>query len=196
AAIAAAEGKNITVLPGMEITSVEEVHIIGLFEAAESALCLQETVYKYLPPGENREDIFGEQIVANERDEVDGFNKRLLTGAVSMTLKEIVEEIHNLGGLAIAAHIDREVYSIMGQLGFIPEDLELDALEITANTTRARAYETFPGIERFSLIRSSDAHYLDDIGTSVSTFLMERPSLEELRGVFLKKGGRSISREG
>lgn len=195
ATIAAALNMEITVLPGMEITTVEEVHIIALFDKADQVLKLQETVYEKLDPGENIEEIFGEQIVANEFDEVEGFNQRLLIGATTLTLKEAVDRVHNLGGLVIAAHIDREAFSLIKQLGFIPEDLELDALEISANTTPSCAIEQFPGIEKFPLITSSDAHYLDDIGNTFSTFFMEASGLDEVRKAFEKRNGRAMMTE-
>jgi predicted metal-dependent phosphoesterase TrpH len=196
AAIAAASKKKITVLPGMEITTVEEVHIIALFDEVDPVLSLQETVYERLAPGENIEDIFGEQIIANEFDEVEGYNKRLLLGATSLTLKELVNEIHRLGGLVTAAHIDREACnSIIGQLGFIPEHLELDALEISSYTNRSRALAKYPGIEKFPLISSSDAHFLQDIGKAFSCFLLGAPGIDEIRKAFEKKDGRDVLTE-
>jgi predicted metal-dependent phosphoesterase TrpH len=192
AAIAAGATSKITVLPGMEATTVEEVHVIALFDEVDNVLHLQEIVYENLEPGENSEAIFGEQIIANEFDEVEGYNKRLLLGATTLTLKELAEKIHHLGGLVIAAHIDREAYSIIGQLGFIPEDLELDALEISSNTTRSRAVAQFPGIEKFPLITSSDAHSLQDIGNGYSSFLLETPEFNEIRNAFKKKDGRDV----
>jgi predicted metal-dependent phosphoesterase TrpH len=187
--------KNITVLPGMEIASAEEVHIIALFEKIDSVLKLQTKVYKHLSPGENDEKLFGEQIIANEFDEVEGYNKRLLITATSITLKKLVEEIHNLDGLAIAAHIDRETYSIIGQLGFIPEDLELDALEISPITSRSEAIKKFPQIEKYPLICTSDAHFLQDIGCTSTAFLLKEPTISEVRKALRSENGREIIAE-
>jgi len=192
AAVVVGKEHHITVLPGMEINSVEETHLIALFDRVTPLLKLQKTVYKHLPPGKNREEIFGEQIIANEKDEVEGFNQRILSGAVSITLKELVERIHFLGGLAIAAHIDREVFGIIGQLGFIPENLELNALEISARMTPPQAKKLFPGIEKFPLISSSDAHFLDEIGKKTVSFLLETPKLKEVNQAFLKIEGRDL----
>ncbi|NIM13053.1 MAG: PHP domain-containing protein [Candidatus Aminicenantes bacterium] len=193
AAMAAAANKKITVLPGMEVTTVEEVHIIALFDELHQVLDLQRIVYEHLPPEENREDIFGEQIVANEFDDVEGYNNRLLMAATQLTLEKWVDEIHTLGGLVIAAHIDREAYnSIIGQLGFIPPDLELDALEISSHTSPSHALERYPGIEEFPLISSSDAHYLQDIGKATSSFLLDAPGVDEIRKAFKKQDGRNL----
>lgn len=193
AAMAAAANKKITVLPGMEVTTVEEVHIIALFDELHQVLDLQRIVYDHLPPEENIEDIFGEQIVANEFDDVEGYNNRLLMAATQLTLAKWVDEIHTLGGLVIAAHIDREAYnSIIGQLGFIPPDLELDALEISSHTSRSQALERYPEIEKFPLISSSDAHYLQDIGKVTSSFLLGAPGVDEIRKAFRKQDGRHV----
>ena len=192
AAAAAGKQYQVTVIPGMEITSSEEVHLLALFDQPATLLKLQATVYKHLPTGKNREDIFGEQIIANEWDEVDGFNQRLLMSAVSLTLKELVEKIHRLGGLAILAHIDREVFGVFGQLGFLPENLEPDALEISAQITPTQAVAQFPGIETYTLISSSDAHGLEEIGKRTTTFLLEAPTLGEIRKAFRKQDGRNV----
>lgn len=192
ATINAARDTNLTVLAGMEITSSEEAHVIGLFEDANTALVMQELVYQNLTPGENKEKLFGEQIIANEFDEVEGYNRRLLIGATSLSVGDVVKEIHGLDGLAIASHVDREAYSIVGQLGFIPSDLGVDALEISPSTRSAEAVKRIPEIEKFSVISSSDAHNLDEIGKVVARFMIEAPTIEELSKAFKGKEGRSI----
>lgn len=184
--------KNIKVFAGMEVTTTEEVHIIALFDETRTVLDLQKQVYEHLPPGENNEALFGPQIIANELDEVEGYNKRLLITATSITLKQLVVEIHNLGGLAIASHVDRETYGIIGQLGFIPDDLELDALEISPRISRAEALARFPEINKFPLISASDAHHLDDIAKAPTSFLLEAPTISEIRKALRNQLGRKI----
>ena len=127
------EGKPLTLLPRMEITSSEEVHLLALFDTLDDLTKIQNIVYDHLP-GTNREEIFGCQTIVNELDEVEGFNDRFLLGATQLSLLEIIHHIHGFGGLAIASHIDRESFSIIGQLGFIDQDIPLDALEITYRT--------------------------------------------------------------
>ncbi len=173
ATVAAASGAPLTVLPGMEITSSEEAHLLAIFPGVEAALNLQKIIYLNLAPGENNEALFGAQIVANEFDEVEGFNKRLLFGATSLSMERLTNVIHELGGLAVASHVDRDVYSIMGQLGFIPDNLKLDALEISRRMSRSRALELFPEIINFPLITSSDAHFPAAIGTCFSTISID-----------------------
>ena len=91
----AAKKMNINVLPGMEVTSQEEVHVLALFDEIENALKLQEHVYKNLP-GENDEDAFGMQVIVNEKEEVLGLNNKLLIGATTIPLEKIIQTIHSL----------------------------------------------------------------------------------------------------
>jgi PHP family Zn ribbon phosphoesterase len=108
---------------------------------------------------------------------------------------KVVEEIHRLGGLAIASHVDRETYSIIGQLGFIPEDLQLDALEISSSISNGEASQRIPGVEKYPLVSSSDAHKLEDIGKRTSRFTLEAPTVEELNKAFEKRAGRTVELE-
>ena len=123
AAAAMREGrkKGIHVLPGMEVCSREEVHILALFGELSQALKMQSYVYSNLP-GENKPKVFGCQVVANENDEVLGENPRLLIGATRLGLHDIVVKTHLLGGLSFCCHVDRPAYGILNQLGFIPAD--------------------------------------------------------------------------
>lgn len=188
--------KKIAVLAGMEVSSVEEVHVIALFDDVPLVLKLQKIVYESLPLEENKEEYFGQQIIANEFDEIEGYNKKLLISATTLTLKRIIYEIHNLGGLAIAAHIDRESYSVIGQLGFIPQDLEFDALELSPNISESKALDRFPEIKEFPLISSSDAHFLQDIGKSTTLFFLNEPTIYEIQNALKKIDGRSFSLKG
>ena len=136
--IRAAKGKPLVVLPGMEITSREEVHALAIFDNVEGLAVVQQIVYSALN-GLNDSKVFGYQAIVDEADEVKGFNDRLLIGATDLTLEEIVLMIHEAGGLAIASHIDRESFSVISQLGFIPTDIRFDALEISPRMEDARA---------------------------------------------------------
>lgn len=189
AVINAAKEMPIRVIPGLEITSQEEVHVLALFDKVEAALKLQEYVYENLP-GENDEEAFGRQVIVNEKEEVEGFNHRLLIGATTIPLEEVVRLIHSLGGLSIASHIDREAFSIIGQLGFIPENLALDALEISPRMALEDAIKTYP--YDFPITCSSDAHYPDDIGKGSTSFLLEEASLAEIKKALKNEAGRKL----
>jgi PHP family Zn ribbon phosphoesterase len=186
-----AKGKPITVLPGMEVSSLEEVHVLALFDDLSNLIKLQATVYDHLP-GKNREDIFGPQVIVNDRDEVEGMNERLLIGATDLPINNIINEIHVLGGLAVASHIDRPSYSILSQLGFIDPQTPFDALEISAATGIKQARRQYPELSAHAFIKSSDAHSIRDIGRGFSTMILQKVSIRELKLAFEKRDGRHI----
>lgn len=176
----AARGSRVTVIPGLEVCSSEEVHVLALFPDIDAALVMQETVYDGIRE-QNRPEVFGMQVIANEKDEVEGFQDRLLIGASALTVDEVVRRIHALGGVAIASHVDRQAFGILGQLGFIPPGLQLDALEVSRTAPPqqiATLVREHPGA---CFLRSSDAHRPVEIGTGVTRFLLEEPVLAEIR---------------
>ena len=183
--------QGVQVLPGLEICSKEEVHILALFDELEPALEMQAYVYANLP-GENNTEVFGFQVIANEQDEVIGENPRLLIGATRLGLHDIVKQTHALGGINISCHVDRPAYGIINQLGFIPEDLNLDGLEVSSRIKLAEAAQTIPGIGNFSCVTASDAHYPNDIGKAWTVFQMAEPTLAEIRLALAGKDGRRI----
>ncbi len=186
-----AEGKPLTVLPGMEITSSEEVHLLALFDTMDGLTKIQDIIYGHLS-GTNREEIFGCQAIVNDLDEVEGFNDRFLLGATKLSLPEIIDQIHELGGLVIASHIDRESFSIISQLGFVDPEIHLDALEVTHHLGVKEARIKFPELSRYPLIESSDAHFIDDIGHGATMIFLERGTISELKMAFRQQGGRYI----
>ncbi len=185
----AAKKMNINVFPGMEVTSQEEVHVLALFDEIENALKLQEYIYENLP-GENDEDAFGMQVIVNEKEEVLGLNNKLLIGATTIPLEKIIRTVHSLNGIAIASHIDRESFSIISQLGFIPDNLELDALEISPAITREEAKKRYS--DNYPIACSSDAHYPDDIGKAFTSFLLKDSTLTEIKKALKNEDGRKL----
>ncbi len=188
----AAADKDVVVLPGMEVCSSEEIHVLGLFDDVEKALAMQTLVYDHLT-GENNPDAIGMQVIASEEDEVMGFEHRLLIGAANLTLERVVEEIHRLDGLAIASHIDRESYSVIGQLGFVPEAVAMDALELSPRTSMQQARRRFKVPPAMPYIRNSDAHRLEDLGVQTTEFVLGDRTLKELRKALRGEDGRRIS---
>ncbi|MHC4426110.1 MAG: PHP domain-containing protein, partial [Planctomycetota bacterium] len=130
AVVKAGAREGLPVIAGIEITSSEEAHILGLFDTERDLMPLQDEVYENLS-GENNEEACGPQTIVDEWDRVVGTNRRLLIGATALTVEQVVEAIHRRAGLAIASHVDRERFSLIGQLGFVPEGLSLDALEVS-----------------------------------------------------------------
>jgi 3',5'-nucleoside bisphosphate phosphatase len=190
--IRAARGYELFVFPGMEITSREEVHLLALFDQTDGLQRTQEVVYSHLP-GENDEKRFGCQAIVNELDEVEGFNNRLLIGATELALSDLVRLVHDLGGIAIASHIDRESFSVISQLGFVDPEIPFDALEISGRTGLTNARRKYPELAGYPLLTSSDAHRCEDIGKGLTEFFLEEPSVHELKMAFSGQEGRRLA---
>ena len=188
----AATDAPLTVLPGLEVTSAEEAHVISLFGELDQALAFQDLVYERLQPGENDEDLFGLQVVANEADEVEGLNPRLLIGATSLSIEDLVAAIHAHQGLAIASHIDREMFSLVGVLGFIPPGLPLDGVEISRRMSLPEARERFPEYAHYPFVAASDAHDLNELGVNPMTLRAAAPGFDELRRALRAEDGRTL----
>ena len=184
AVVKAGSREGLSVVAGMEITSRQEVHILGLFENESSVMQMQQLVYDTLN-GQTDDESFGSQTLVDEWDHVVGTSHKLLVGATTLSVEQIVEAIHKHGGLAIASHVDRERFSLIGQLGFIPKGLRLDAVEV-GHPSSARQDYGYP------VIASSDAHFLEDIGKCVTSLLVEEISLDEIRMALRGEKGRKV----
>jgi predicted metal-dependent phosphoesterase TrpH len=180
----AGERQGLAVIPGVEITSREEVHILGLFNTEQDLIRLQDIIYENLP-GQNDEEAFGPQLVIDENGNVVGQNSRLLIGATTLTLEQIIDEIHQFAGLAVASHVDRQRFSLIGQLGFIPKGLKLDAVEVSNPSSVRQEYD-------YPVVTSSDAHFLEDIGKNSTCFMIEDVSLQEISKALRCELGRMV----
>lgn len=184
--------QGLAVLPGLEVCSREEVHLLTIFEAPEQALRMQAAVYARLP-GANRPEVFGHQIVATADDEVLAENPRLLIGACGLGLEDVVRTAHSLGGLCLAAHVDRPANGLLQQLGFIPPGLEIDGVEVSRRMTPAQARARWPDLRAVPCVTSSDAHVPDDIGRACTILRMAGPTAAELRLALRGVAGRGIA---
>ncbi len=191
AVLKAAESAHVVVFPGMEICSREEVHVLAIFANPESAFRVQGTVYDNLQ-GSNDPDAFGMQVIANEHDEVEAMEEKLLIGATNMSIDRIVDCIHQEGGIAIASHIDREAFSVISQLGFVPESLDFDGLELSPQLMDKEVGAKFNMYRNRTFVRNSDAHVLRDIGLNTSRYALAEPSFDEFVMAFHNSQGREV----
>jgi len=158
-------GKNygVTVIPGMELTTAEEVHVICLFPALDAAMEFDRLVYGRLLPFPNREDIFGNQQIMNERDEVVGIKEHLLINATTIPFDEAFSLTESFGGIAYPAHVDKSSNSVISNLGFVPPESSFTCAEFHDFKNLHRIRREHPYFEKCNVICCSDAHYLEDI---------------------------------
>jgi hypothetical protein len=179
------------VIGGVEVTTAEEVHILALFDQQSNLDKMQLLIDQYLR-GENNPELFGEQYVCDENGFVLSREMKLLIGATELSLEDVVENIHTLGGLAIASHVDRDRFSLISQLGFVPEGLQIDALEVSPLHSVSQAAGQLPQIRDYPLVSFSDAHRLEEIGRSFTTFTGVSPCVRELGEALVGKDGREV----
>ena len=189
AVIAAAQGEDLTVLPGMELQTEEEVHSLCLFDNLEQLQALQDIVDQALPDTPNNVEFFGEQFIVDETGDFIRRKKELLINSTSLSLEEAFKIVTDLGGLFIPAHVNRQAFGLIYRLGFVPPDLELPAIEISRHITPEKAIETYPQLTNYPLIQSGDVHYLADF-LGVNQFFIKEPTIAEITKAFRGQDGR------
>ena len=152
-------GDNILIIPAMEVTTSEEVHVLCYFPDVDSAEDMGAFIYSHLPDIKNRTDIFGNQYYMNSEDEIIREEEKLLVSATDLSIYDVAEEAKKRGGIMVPAHIDKASYSVLANLGFMPPDLPITVVEITEKK-RDELKEEYG---KFKIITDSDAHYLENI---------------------------------
>lgn len=183
---------GIKVFPGMELQTAEDIHLICLFEELANLLQFQELVYEKLPPLANNKQSLGEQWLVNAAGSKVGELERLLLVGTSLTVEEGVAWVHQYGGLCLAAHLDRQAFSLWGHLGTLPSELELDGVELTPHLRRDPQLLEAIKERGFSYVISSDAHYLADLRPPQCFARMKDLNLAELKQALLGQAGREI----
>ncbi len=154
---------GLTVVPGMELCTSEEIHCICLFTDIESAEKFSDFIKGTMSPVRNKEKIFGNQLVMDTADGVTDKEEILLTVASSVSIDELPSLCGKYGGVCYPAHIDRSSYSIISSLGDFPSELEVNAFELTPTADAETFRQKYPATKNKLLFRSSDAHYLENI---------------------------------
>jgi len=158
-----AEKSGIVVLFGMELQTEEETHVLTIFDDFEIALAFQREIYSLLPPVANNADFFGDQVVVDEYDEIVRFEERLLLNSAQISISDASLWVKAHGGLVIPAHIDSPTFSVVSQLGYVPDDAPFDALEVR-HPERLDMIKPMVANRELPFVTFSDAHYVKDIG--------------------------------
>ncbi len=183
--MAHAEKYGIIGIPGMEINTMEEVHVVCLFPSLEQALEFDTYVSERLMPFPNKEEIFGKQQIMDEEDTVIGTEPYLLINAVDISIDELWDLVRAYGGVMIPAHIDKDVNSLIYNLGFIPPDSQFTIAEVKEKNGLEALIASNPYLERCKILHNSDAHYLHDIQEPCEYLEVESPTIEGVLNALL-----------
>lgn len=164
---------GIKVVPGLEVTTKEEVHVLCYFKELDRAIEFGNIIYNSLPFIKNNPEIFGEQNIYNSKDEITGTLEKLLINASQYTIEDIFSIVKKYDGVMIPAHINKMTNGILGVLGFMPINLKIETVEV---------YSKMPInskiAEKYKVIYNSDAHQLVDIAEAVNYFDLD--DIEEI----------------
>ena len=173
-----ARNTDLLVIPAMEIETAENIHILALFPNLDSAEIAYNEVYKNLPDIDNDKSIFGEQLIFDSMDQIICEEPRLLVNSIMLDFDDVVKLIRDVGGVAIPAHIDRSSYSVLSNLGAVP-DMGFKYLELSKN-----ANEDMYLYLGYKFIRNSDAHYLYDIFEAENSIDCKERTLDSILDIF------------
>jgi PHP family Zn ribbon phosphoesterase len=187
----AADGTGLTVLPGMEVQTREDVHLLCLFASLSDLAAWQHKVDLSLPDSLNQPEHFGEQYIVDENGEYLRTENRLLLTATEFSIEEVIQHVAKLGGFVIPAHVDRKSFGLFPTLGFLADWWNFPALEISRHIKPEVLHEKFPSSRNHPLIQSGDVHSLNEfLGTTF--FELEEPTLNEIYQAFLGQGQRNV----
>ena len=192
AVIKAAQGTGLSVLPGMELQTEEEIHILCLFDTLDQIQAFQGVVDAALPEIPNNVDYFGEQFIVDHTGDFLQRKDVLLINSTRLSYEEAYQAVQDLDGLFIPAHVDRQAFGLIYRLGFVPPEPRPEALEISRHISPEEAIKKYPQLAGFPLIQSGDVHFLDDF-LGVNLFRIEKPTISEIKMALNGQNGRHFS---
>ncbi len=186
----AAAGTSLTVMPGMELQTREEVHLLCLFDTLEQLDDWQAIVDESMPQLENDASVFGEQFVVDKDGGYIRSEDRLLLASAGLSLDSAVVLVDQIGGLAIPAHVDRPAFSLIPNLGFLPQHLPIYAVEISRHTDASNIGQAHPWLAGYCLIKNGDVHQLDEF-MGATEYRIAQPTVAELQLALQQQENRS-----
>lgn len=187
-----AQKTDLTVFPGCEMTSREEVHCLGLFEDFDALRVFQDYLDRHLTVIPHNAPIFGYQVVVDEEENILEELDYYLGASLNVSIEEVEQKVHELSGIFIPAHVDRPRNSLFSQLGFIPPELKVDALQISKLADEKNIREKYRIGPDLTIVKFSDAHFPDDLGKTYTNFEMESPTFSEIRMALHEGDGRMV----
>ncbi len=173
AAMKLGEQYNIVVIPGMELCTVEEVHVVCLFYELEDAEKFGDFIYEHMLPIKNQPALFGNQFIYNEEDQMIGIEENLLISASDVSFFEVYDLLKEYNGVMIPAHLDKNSNSLIHQLGFVPENARFHCFELKNLSNLHDFRKKYPYLEQCKVVSNSDAHQLGDIHGAINFLYAE-----------------------
>lgn len=173
-----AEAYGILAIPGMELCTSEEVHVVCLFPTLEGAMDFDRYVHRRIPPIPNDPAIFGRQLVVNAEDEIIGDESLMLINAANISFDQVHDLVQERSGIMIPAHIEKRTNSLLSNLGMIPEDSKFTCFELKHPGYVEQLRQAHPYLAQCRMITNSDAHYLGDIHEPIHKLSLPERSVE------------------
>lgn len=193
AAVEAAKNYGVKVFPGMEVECREEAHIVVLFDTLEQLAAWQKIVDANMSGLKNNAERFGAQFIVDDDDNFIAEEERMLLGPLKLPAAEVIQKVNAMGGMAIAAHVDRPSYSLLMQLGFLPSDMGLAAAEISSAGIRELKEQKLKlALGGLNYVTDSDAHMMDSfINGPKNLITVKSLTVAELKLALAAEDGRS-----
>lgn len=178
---------NIIGIPGMELTTREEVHVLCLFSTLEDAMAFDKRVENELIPIQNRPDIFGKQQIVDKYEQVIGTVNNLLINSTNICFDKVYEMLKEYHGIMIPAHIDKNANSLVSNLGFVPPDSQFSCFELKDKKNYLPLCETNPYLNICQVIIDSDAHYLEQIQEPIHSIWVNERKVKSILDMLDKR---------
>jgi hypothetical protein len=187
-----AQKEGIFVLTGVEVTTREEVHCLTFFEFEDQLAQFQQFLDRHITKIPNPDGHFGYQPVVDENDNILELIPNYLPAALKKGISEVQQKVEKLNGIFIPAHVDRPSNGLFSQLGFIPPGLKFDAMGISKFNSEKDVRKHYVLGNEITLIRNSDAHYLQQIGEIYTRFWLEEMSFSEIKFALNQQNNRYV----
>ncbi|MCB5251306.1 MAG: PHP domain-containing protein [Candidatus Cloacimonadales bacterium] len=183
---------NLICIMGIEVQTQEEIHLLAFFDSHEDGYAFSRELYDSLLPIQNDPEFFGDQVIIGVNDEILGFEEKALINSSIWSMDEAYAKVEEFNGFCYPAHEDASSFSIIAQLGFIPQHPNFQAIGISAKCNKEKLFTKYPNLKNYTLIRSSDAHYPQDIASGFSKFFINEPTVDEIKKACSGIDGRMI----
>jgi PHP family Zn ribbon phosphoesterase len=192
-AVAEFAGGNPVVLPGLEVQSAEDIHVVTIFPGVLEAEEFKKWLWRKMPPVKNDPEVFGYQVVIDAGNDIVRMEDTLLIQGAGYDVDTIVSRANDMGAMTVLAHVDRPAFAYTAVLGPFSEDYPVDAIELSCRLDSNQADEWRRRYPSRTFIRSSDSHSLDTINReNCSKMLLANPSFGEIMMAVHETDGRRV----